>query len=1169
MNEILNVNNMQSISNSTSRPPRPTRSVPETPETTATTATTGTSTIPETDPPDDTKNTTALTPLRAHYLKKSLIQLQFHKELDDITNAPADNASTLSYLGPPFSPPPKGSKRLHLPFLRYIFRQFVLTFPFMAAAPENFYSDKLQPFVASVFARNLSPTMLLDDVDGEESSGATRLKMLGKVERNLAMFFGSGTKLVEPEEVVRLTQADLDRLERAVKRRQAKKGQEREVFEVNIVCVRSVTDKGRVRSRVHEEFIIRTRLSQDREVCVSRRYGDFKTLADELRKAHPDELVPSPPAKDRTSVDVPMSPSPSPLYPLSSLSATSNGTFSEENASQDSFLQSPSIPGGFYPSGSASGYGSSSWGSGYGGGAGYAPQPPRLSRERNRLTLRSYLHTLLQTSPFSSSPVLRSFLLSGPTRLTPEEHEDARRREEADRVREEGRKRFAREVGGRVDGLREAVRSVKGEVVGRDGLTHVFATIKVTSDVRDLPENYQAVIEWARISLASTIFQTFVAADNSSETFASLKRIHGLMPYFVLKTALRVSNPVAMVRKILDIFMAQPFGGKSLLQRMFTSSLTEEVKSLTTYIALVSAKIDEPVLCEKIRLFVYAPREIQDMYRVDAQASGEHLLRVVLRGGEEPVMGRALGERVERAGKKWEEWLTEKEARGGGAGAGGAGAVRGDDDSDDEGPGDEEAWLFEDLKVLVRLYSRLRDREQLIALIFEGSTAELLKDIITIFYTPLAQVYRAASIADSLGDLQNFITDLIHTVEQTEDLSQSDPSQTVQAFIDLVNRHEQAFYSFVHNVHSKGSSLFDSLMRWIERFLTVIREGIGAPSPSAPRASGDELGAAMEAPANRIALETVLPAGGEDRLRIMEEVDRVARWHYANKIAHEDKVRRRFGRAQAQGGADEEDEATQALVHGVVGEINFGELVSGDADELAAEASDEEDEDDEEESDEEGSSEYETDSEGSYEETSTEESLPEKSPGSPAPSARPPTAPTRSSSTITPAAASPIARPKTEQPQRRPTQTSQSPSPPQKPPAIRQRSLSLRSARSITFSPQQFHSSQDAPPPVPPLPPRFEKTLPAPPGGRPSPGPPPLSAGLQRRRSTDHLPKVPVGNGRAQSPPQPQSQSQGKQPQPRPPRKPKRGLMEPPELKYIPTLLPVFVEMMLPLLPQR
>lgn len=51
----------------------------------------------------------------------------------------------------------------------------------------------------------------------------------------------------------------------------------------------------------------------------------------------------------------------------------------------------------------------------------------------------------------------------------------------------------------------------------------------------------------------------------------------------------------------------------------------------------------------------------------------------------------------------------------------------------------------------------------------KGNTADLLKDIITIFYAPLAQVYRAASIVDSISDMQNFINDLIRTVEQTEE----------------------------------------------------------------------------------------------------------------------------------------------------------------------------------------------------------------------------------------------------------------------------------------------------------------------------------------------------------------------------------------------------------------
>jgi hypothetical protein len=142
---------------------------------------------------------------------------------------------------------------------------------------------------------------------------------------------------------------------------------------------------------------------------------------------------------------------------------------------------------------------------------------------------------------------------------------------------------------------------------------------------------------------------------------------------------------------------------------MFTSSLTEEVRSLNTYVEHVSAKIDSPVLCEKVRQFVYAPRDIQETYRVDARLEHAHLLRAILMGGE--ALSTSLAGRVNRAWSKWAAWMAERKREGRG---------KPDESDSEEGPVDEEAWLFEDLRVLLQLYSRLRDREQLIALIFEA-----------------------------------------------------------------------------------------------------------------------------------------------------------------------------------------------------------------------------------------------------------------------------------------------------------------------------------------------------------------------------------------------------------------------------------------------------------------
>jgi len=54
---------------------------------------------------------------------------------------------------------------------------------------------------------------------------------------------------VEPEEVVRLSQKDLERLETLARKRQ---GRVIDTFDINIIGVRTIVDKGRVRSRVHE-----------------------------------------------------------------------------------------------------------------------------------------------------------------------------------------------------------------------------------------------------------------------------------------------------------------------------------------------------------------------------------------------------------------------------------------------------------------------------------------------------------------------------------------------------------------------------------------------------------------------------------------------------------------------------------------------------------------------------------------------------------------------------------------------------------------------------------------------------------------------------------------------------------------------------------------------------
>lgn len=78
---------------------------------------------------------------------------------------------------------------------------------------------------------------------------------------------------------------------------------------------------------------------------------------------------------------------------------------------------------------------------------------------------------------------------------------------------------------------------------------------------------------------------------------------------------------------------------------------------------------------------------------------------MILRSPTAPILSRPQFQRVFRASRAYKEYK----------------AAQADlsDSDDDAGPEDDDAWLFEDLNILLKLWLRKREKEQLLALIFE------------------------------------------------------------------------------------------------------------------------------------------------------------------------------------------------------------------------------------------------------------------------------------------------------------------------------------------------------------------------------------------------------------------------------------------------------------------
>lgn len=384
----------------------------------------------------------------------------------------------------------------------------------------------------------------------------------------------------------------------------------------------------------------------------------------------------------------------------------------------------------------------------------------------------------------------------------------------------------------------------------------MFAEIKEKTCIAELSPQYQKFAEWLRIEVAATVYHLFLAEDNSPELFAQAKRIHGLVPYTLLKNVIRIANPAAVMTGVLDLFMAQPFGSRSLLQRIFSQALNDSIKDFQRSISAVAAKIEDTALAQKLKNFVDADESIKNEIRSEAESEQTDLIVVILRS---ELLSPELD--AGQIGKVFNGWVAWNHA------------VDNVDLEMQQG-----AQWFAEMKQLLKLYTRQRDKAMMLSIVEEPVTLQLFRDLFTIFYEPLVRVYKSANVYSSITDFAAFADDAIAVVEsaQRQDAS-ADPNQTVQSFIDLCARHEHNFYKFVHEVHLHDNGLFQSLMTWIEDILEFLRKG--------PPGGKLDLNALFQGAAG---------VGQIDKDLAISEIDALIKWQEDRKRWHLNKTRQKM-----------------------------------------------------------------------------------------------------------------------------------------------------------------------------------------------------------------------------------------------------------------------------------
>lgn len=316
---------------------------------------------------------------------------------------------------------------------------------------------------------------------------------------------------------------------------------------------------------------------------------------------------------------------------------------------------------------------------------------------------------------------------------------------------------------------------------------------------------------------------------------------------------------------VLDVFLAQPFGTRSLMQRIFSLTLNDGIRSFQKSIDTLSAKIEDPVFTDKLKRYTHADEHLKTEIRIEAENEEIDLLVAILRSDQiEPSL---TGEQIQRLFNAYVAFNN---------------AVENIDEELRQG-----AQLFSYLKQHLKLCTRQRDKQMMLQLIEEPVTLQLLRDLFTIFYEPLVRVYKSANVYNSVTDFAVFMDDMVQVVEKCREQDASaDPNQTVQAFIDLCARHEHNFYKFVHEVHLHDNGLFTQLMGWIEGILEFLRKG--------PKNGKLDVNALFEGGVDSC---------GVDKEKAIEEINALIAWQEARKKWHNDKTRQKMA-AEGQAGDD-------------------------------------------------------------------------------------------------------------------------------------------------------------------------------------------------------------------------------------------------------------------------
>ncbi|CCH61721.1 hypothetical protein TBLA_0F01790 [Henningerozyma blattae CBS 6284] len=376
--------------------------------------------------------------------------------------------------------------------------------------------------------------------------------------------------------------------------------------------------------------------------------------------------------------------------------------------------------------------------------------------------------------------------------------------------------------------LQDSIQTFKDNLLkDKSYINVIFNEFKTKDSVSQLSPILKNFFDWSKIYLSALIYQTFLGNDNGYETFKQLKGLHKLMPYTIITKIVKYTNTLAMMKSLMDLFMAQPFGRQSLLQTIFTTVLNDELKDLNKKILIseknlidINPNYSEDII-ENLKNFMFPKDDqlddknnllnIENVETWSKEMKMPMSMVVLMKNMEFGNLSKMAFNEVIESYSYWKKITSTSNKN---------------NSRDVNIQIENKSFYFTTINDLFLLYIKERDQMMMKKLWKDPELIQLLKSLLTICYDPMIKLFKIAHVDIALKNFQKFMNDLIKLFDKiiNNEIENINEFDIVGNINNLLTEHEDSFLKFFHDVCvNDAEGIFEGLITWIVQLLEFLQ----------------------------------------------------------------------------------------------------------------------------------------------------------------------------------------------------------------------------------------------------------------------------------------------------------------------------------------------------------